>query len=111
MFTKLFLETTDPNLTWKKLFGLNIFSMIIVSVVFHTILYTSFFNIVSYIFYEKMLSKNINIRLIITLLIIMFFGYIGRLLHVKEAYKDFNYDNHKTQTYVQAHYNSWIFIG
>jgi len=111
MFTTLFLETTDPNLSWKKLFGLNIFSMIIVSVVFHTILYTSFCNIVSYIFYEKMLSKNINIRLIITLLLIMFFGYIGRLLHVKEAYKDFNNDYNKTQTYVQAHYNSWVFIG
>ena len=41
----------------------------------------------------------------------MFFGYIGRLLHVKEAYKDFNYDHPKTQTYVQAHYNSWVFIG
>ena len=58
-----------------------------------------------------MLSKNINIRLIITLLLIMFFGYIGRLLHVKEAHNDFNNDYDKTQKYVQTHYNSWVFIG
>ena len=36
-----------------------------------------------------MLSKNINIRLIITLLLIMFFGYIGRLLHVKKNIQRF----------------------
>ena len=111
MFTKLYLETTDPKLSWEKYFGINIFSMIIISIVFHTILYTIFFNIISYIFYEKMLSKNINIRLIIALLLIMFFGYIGRLLHVKEVYNGFNYDYDKTQKYIRAHYNSWVFIG
>ena len=111
MFTKLYLETTDPNLSWENFFGLNIFSMIIISILFHTILYTLFLNMISYIFYEKMLSKNINIRLIVSFLLIMFFGYIGRLLHVKEAYNGFNYDYDKTQKYVQAHYNSWVFIG
>lgn len=111
MFTKLFLETTDPNLTWKKFFGLNIFSMIIVSIIFHTILYTLFCNVVSYIFYGKILSKNINIRLISCLILIMFFGYIGRLWHVKKAYSDFNYNSEKTKNYVQLHYNSWVFIG
>jgi hypothetical protein len=111
MFTKLFLETTDPKLSWIKFFSMNIFFMIIISIVFHTILYTLFCNIVSYVFYGKMFSRNINIRLIISLLLIMFFGYIGRLWHVKEAYKDFNKNYDKTKYYVQQHYNSWIFIG
>jgi hypothetical protein len=111
MFTSLFLETTDPRLSWKKFFGLKIFFMIIISIIFHTILYTLFCNIVSYVFYGNILSKNINIRLIICLLAIMFFGYIGRLLHVKEAYNDFNHNYDKTKNYVQPHYNSWIFIG
>ena len=111
MFTSLFLETTDPRLSWKKFFGLKIFFMIIISIIFHTILYTLFCNIVSYVFYGNILSKNINIRLIIALLLIMFFGYIARLLHVKEVYNGFNYDYDKTQKYVRAHYNSWVFIG
>jgi hypothetical protein len=111
MFTKLFLETTDPSLAWKKFFGLNIFSMIIISIIFHTILYTLFCNLVSYIFYGKIMSKNINIRLISSLILIMFFGYIGRLWHVKEAYNAFNYNSEKTKNYVQSHYNSWVFIG
>jgi hypothetical protein len=111
MFTKLFLETTNPNLSWVKFFSVQIFSMIILSVIFHTILYTSFCNIVSFIFYGRALSKTINIRLIISLLFIMFFGYIGRLMHVKQVYNDFNKNNDKTKNYVQQHYNSWIFIG
>ena len=111
MFTRLFLETTDPKLSWKKFFGLNIFFMIIISVIFHTILYTSFFNLVSYIFNGKILSKVINFRLIICLLLIMFFGYIGRLMHSKEAYSDFNKNYDKTKNYIQPHYNTWIFIG
>lgn len=111
MFTRLFLETTDPKLSWKKFFELNIFSMVIISVVFHTILYTLFCNVVSYIFYGKLLNKNINIRLIVSLLLIMFFGYIGRLWHVKESYSDFNNDYEKTKIYLQTHYNSWVFIG
>ena len=72
MFTKLFLETTNPNLSWVKFFSVQIFSMIILSVIFHTILYTSFCNIVSFIFYGRALSKTINIRLIISLLLINF---------------------------------------
>jgi uncharacterized membrane protein YqjE len=111
MFTRLFLETTDPKLSWKKFFGLNIFFMIIISVIFHTILYTSFFNLVSYIFNGKILSKVINFRLIICLLLIMFFGYIGRLWHSKQTYNDFNNDYEKTKKYLEQHYNSWIFIG
>jgi len=111
MFARLFLETTNPNLSWNRFFSVDIFSMIIISILFHTILYTLFFNVVCYIFYGKLLSNLINIRLIIALLLIMFFGYIGRFAHVKEVYNDFNHNLEKTNNYVQQHYNSWIFIG
>jgi hypothetical protein len=111
MFTKLFLLTTDPKLRWSSFFSVSIFSMITISVLFHTIIYALFCNIVSYIFYGKILSKIVNIRLCIALLLIMFFGYIGRLMHAKEAYNDFNDNYDKTKNYIQQHYNSWIFIG
>ena len=53
MFTKLYLETTDPELSWNEFLGKKNVYMIIISVIFHTILYTLFCNIVSYIFYNS----------------------------------------------------------
>ena len=111
MFTKLYLETTDPELTWNEFFGKKNVFMIIISVIVHTILYTLFCNIVSYIFYNKLLNNDVNMRLIISLLVIMFLGYIGRFIHVKSVYKDFNYNYEKTKQYLNTHYNSWVFIG
>jgi len=45
------------------------------------------------------------------LIILMFLGYIGRFIHTKQVYKDFNYNYEKTKEYLNTHYNSWIFIG
>jgi len=110
MFTKLYLQTTNPKLPFGALFSLNMLFNIIISVIFHTILYTSFCNLVSYIFFGKLLSKTINIRLIISLLIIMFFGFFARFLHVKEIYKAYNYNVEKTRQHLDNLYISWIFI-
>jgi hypothetical protein len=107
MFAKLFLYTTDPHFTLST----NILLMIILSIIVHTILYTSFCNITSYIFFNKILSNLINMRLIISLFFIMSFGYVGRILHSKEVYNDFNHNSEKTRNYLNQHYNSWIFFG
>jgi len=85
--------------------------MIIISVIFHTILYASFGNMASYIFYGTFLNTDINIRLILCLLLIMILGYIGRFIHAKEAYADFDYDYEKTKQYLDLHYISWVFLG
>jgi len=111
MFTKLYLETTNPKTSWNRFFSTTILSLIAMSVIFHTILYTLFFNVVNFIFFGKLLSKKINIRLISCLLLIMLFGYLGRFIHVKQVYKDYNYNNEKTKEYLNTHYNSWVFIG
>lgn len=111
MLTKLYLDTTNPKLSWNTFFSINILSLIIFSVIFHTILYTLFCNMVSFIFSGKILNKIINTRLILCLIILMFFGYIGRFIHVKQVYKDFNYNYENTKKYLDIHYNSWIFIG
>jgi len=111
MLGKLYLQTIDPKTTWSIFFSIKILSRILVSVLFHTILYTLFSNMVSFIFFGKILNTSINIRLITCLIIFMFLGYIGRFMHVKQVYKDFNYDYEKTSQYLNTHYNSWIFIG
>jgi len=111
MFTQLFIETTNPKLSWKQFFSIEIMSNILLSILFHTFIYTIFFNLGSFIFYGKILSNKINIRLIISLLIIMFLGYIGRFIHCKQIYNDFNKNEVKSNEYINTHYNSWVFLG
>jgi hypothetical protein len=110
MFTDLYLQTTNPKLNFSQLFNTTIFSNILISVLFHTVIYASFFNLVSFIFVGKILSKAVNIRLITSLLLIMFTGFFARFLHVKEVYKSYGYDLEKTRNHLDKLYIGWIFI-
>jgi hypothetical protein len=109
MFTEIYLRTTDPNDSLYNMLKHNT-SGILLSVIFHTIIYWGFVQLVSFIFIGKWLSNSISIRLIIILLLIMFFGYIGRYYHVKDIYKAYGYDKIKTREHVDKLYIGWIFI-
>jgi len=111
MSTKLFLETTNPKLTWKEVVKKNIIFSIFLSIILNTTIYTIILNLTSYIFLGRILNNKINIRLIMVLIIIMIFGYIGRIMHSKEVYKAFHGDEKKTREFLNQHYNSWIFLG
>ena len=110
MFTKLFLQTTNPNLSLNELFNANMTTRILISDIFHTIIYASFFNLANYIFFGKLLSNVINIRLIVSLFIIMLVGYYARFFHVKDIYKAYNYDLERTRNHTDKLYISWLFI-
>lgn len=110
MFTNLFLQTTNPKLSANELLSVNLTFKIILSDIFHTFIYTSFFNLASYIFFGKILSNIVNTRLIISLLIIMFIGYYARFFHVKEIYKAYNYNLERTRNHTDKLYISWLFI-
>ena len=110
MFTNLYLDTTNPKLKFGELFKKPIFVPMILSIIFHSVIYTLFCNMVSYIFLNKVLSKSINIRLVLFLIPIMFFGFIGRFYHVKEVYKAYNGDLIKTRNHLDKLYISWIFV-
>jgi hypothetical protein len=109
MFTELYLSTTNPNLSLSEMISRNTVPLLI-SIVFHTIVYMLFANIVSYIFFGKLLSMKINNRLFIILLLIMSFGYIGRFYHVKDVYRAYNKDMVKTRNHLDKLYIGWIFI-
>jgi uncharacterized protein YqhQ len=111
MFTKLYLDTTNPKITWKEIIQTNIWIMIIISVLFHTVVYSIFINVVYFIFSGKFLSNIINIRLVSVLLLIMFFGYIGRIIHVKEIYKTFHNNEKVTRDFTNQIYVTWTFLG
>lgn len=109
MFTKLYLQTTDPKVTLVEMLKQNLL-LILVSTIFHTIVYTIFANLASYIFVGKYLSVGINRRLIAILLFIMFFGYIGRYYHVKDIYNAYNQNMDKTRNHLDRLYIGWVFI-
>jgi len=110
MLTEIFLKTTAPGMKLSELLSFPLINQIILSVIFHTIIYIAILNIGSYTFFGKALSKTINIRLIVILFLIMFFGYIARWIHVKDVYKAYNYDMEKTRTHLDSLYIGWIFI-
>ena len=111
MSTKLFLETTNPKLTWNEVIKKNLIFSIFISIILNTTVYTIILNLTSYVFLGRILSNNINIRLIMVLIIIMIFGYIGRNMHSREVYRAFHGDEKKTRKFLNQHYNSWIFLG
>ena len=109
MFTKLYLSTTDPKLILSEMISENSVPLL-VSILFHTIVYMLFFNVFYYTFFGKLLSMKINNRLFIILILIMTFGYIGRFYHVKEVYQAYNKDMVKTRNHLDKLYITWIFI-
>jgi hypothetical protein len=109
MFTKLYLDTTNPKLKLCELFKPKILFPMIGSIVFHTLVYTLFCNLVSYIFVNKLLSKQINTRLVVSLIIIMMFGFIARFYNVKDIYHTYR-NMKKTRNHLDKLFISWIFI-
>ncbi len=110
MFTKLYLETTNPNLGFSQMFGPKILIPMVFSVTLHTAVYALFFNMISWIFFASILSKVVNKRLLASLMAIMTFGFFGRFFHVKEIYNGYGRDAEKTREYIDKHYISWVFI-
>lgn len=109
MFTQLYLETTNPTSSLYDIIYKNSFSLII-SIIFHTIVYVLFVNMCYYIFFGKILSMKINNRLVIILVFLMTFGYIGRYYHVKDIYNAYNKNMQNTRNHLDKLYISWVFI-
>jgi len=110
MFTELYLSTTNPKITLYDMYRENLGS-ILGSVIFHTVIYCAVLNIASFIFFGKFLSTIVNLRLSVILILIMFFGYIGRYYHVKDIYQAYKGDLEKTRAHCDRLYIGWIFIG
>lgn len=106
MFTDLYLETTDPNLSLSDFFSSRLLSKMGASVVFHTILYMFSFNLGSYVLVGAALSSDVNMRLCTCLVLVMTFGFLGRFYHVKDIYR---YDGNG-KTHVDDTYITWFFL-
>ena len=108
MLTHLYLQTTNPKLTFQQFIGLLV--PILGSILLHTFLYIAFFNLASYIFLHKTLPHATNHRLVISLFAIMTVGFVARFLHVKEIYAAYNNDISKTRAHIDQRFNTWFFL-
>lgn len=110
MFTKLYLQTTNPEYSLTEVLKNNSLSLGL-SIFFHTIIYALFINLGFYIFYGRTLKTSIQMRLIGILAIIMSLGYIGRYFHVQDIYNAYDKDVFKTREHVDKFFISWVFLG
>jgi hypothetical protein len=110
MFTETYLQTTDPHKRLSDFFQASLFFMIIFSVIFHTIIYVGFFNLVSYVFQGRVLSSFVNTRLITVAAMIMSLGYIGRYYYVKDIFHAYKKDVKLTRKHCDKFFISWVFL-
>ena len=108
MFTDLYLETTNPNLTLKQFFSPRLLTKMGSSVIFHTLIYTASINIFYFIFSGTFLSSAVNTRILLFLLVVMSLGFLGRFYHVKEIYNA--YKNSHARKHVDKTYITWYFL-
>ena len=79
-FTDLYLKTIDPSFTYVELLNIAVFYSIII----HTVVYSMIMIVIKRIFKLKI---NTNL-LVFSLLAIMTFGYVGRLMRSKSIYNN-----------------------
>lgn len=109
MFTKLYLDTTNPKHSLSDFLHPTILIPMMISIIFHTIVYSLFVNMINWIFFGNVLSPKINKRMITCLIPIMILGFIGRFFHVKDVFNAYK-NMEKTKNHLDQLYVSWIFI-
>lgn len=108
VFYKTFLETTDPNTQYVKLFSSNVVYCILNHVLLYTVAYFLLANLLN-------LSKKYA-YFAIGITIIMILGYVGRLARVKSIYNVLleNSDKYKAREksieVIRNSYFTWYFL-
>lgn len=82
IFSRIFLETLDPKTEYKRLFSPDI----AISILFHTIFYLIILLLITK-FSGMKITTNGWKRITLFLLLIMTFGYFGRLYRSKSIYE------------------------
>lgn len=108
MFTDVYKKTTSPNVTVEKALRS---PQVWASVSFHTLMYYIFVYIIYWAFVGKGLPVGVSQRVLIVLGLTMIFGYIARVMFIKQIYKSYGYDTLAAREHIDKHFIHWIFIG
>ncbi len=82
-FTDTYYQTTNPKTEYKELFSANVAK----SIMFHTVLYVGFLYLLQFVSNIKIVEGKHLFSLILVLILIMIFGFVGRLMRSKSIYK------------------------
>lgn len=105
MFTKLYLDTTQPGQEPSSLLR---DQRIYASAFVHTMIYMVLIAMISSVFSVKKIDY---INLFVVSMIIQIIGYPARAWHVNEIYKSYGENQEAAREHVDKHYISWVFIG
>ena len=104
-FTALYFETINPLTPYYRLFSMDV----LFSIVLHVIVYISFIKIIDCIFTFK-IPFNTYKNILYFLIILMMFGYVGRLARSKSLYKTTQKNLEKTIDIMNNAYFTYYFI-
>ncbi|NDE16893.1 hypothetical protein EBZ80_18370 [bacterium] len=111
LFTRLYLLTTDPTLSWHAFFHSPIQGGIVVSVLVHALLYTIVLNVASYVARGRGCDGAVSRRCFFVLFFVLYLGYIARFAHARAILRALDGNHKAARGFIDQHYNSWIFLG
>lgn len=110
VFQTVFLDTTDPQTEYSRLFAFDVFFCIVINILFYTIFH--------YLFVKIFALPDKTMLLIYCLIIVMVLGYFARLSRSKSVYNVYRLKGYSaTDAYNQTiqdirnAYFTWYFIG
>ena len=110
LFTRLYLLTTDPTLSWHAFFHSPIQGAVVISVFLHALLYMIALNVACYVARGRACDGAVSRRAFFVLLIVLYLGYVARFAHARAILRA-KHNNHKAaRAFIDQHYNSWIFL-
>ena len=111
-FTDTYYKTTDPKTEYKELFSMDVGK----SILFHTFVYVAFLYMLQFISNMKIIESKHLFSLVLVLILIMVFGFIGRLMRSKSVYNkemELHNDEEKalqeTKHLIDTGYFTWFF--
>ena len=102
---RIFIDTTDPETTYSRLFSMDVFINIIIHAIVYTIIYVIICKLFGFTTWKKY-----TVSLFIGLVLLMIIGYISRLNRVKSLAKVVKSKEYAKQQ-VRNGYFTWYFLG
>ena len=105
MFTKLYLDTTQPGQNPRKLLQ---DQRVYTSALVHTVFYMVLVVVIASVFKIKKIDM---LNLFILSMTIQVLGYPARAWHVNEIYKTYGDNFEAARAHIDKQYITWFFIG
>jgi len=78
---------------------------------FHTVMYLLVAEIISFVFYGKLLPQSTAVKFLAMVGGLQILGYAARVEHVKRIYETYGDDYEAARSHVDKQYITWFFIG